>query len=191
MVFTLTNMGECVNQKSEVIDRRGFVKRTLAGGLGVVLGIVPFLAGLVVFLDPLRRRAFGPGQLIKVTSLESLPGDNVPRKFSVLATRVDAWNRFAQVPVGAVYLRRDAGGKVEALNVVCPHAGCFVDYLANRGEFLCPCHNSTFRADGSLNDPRSPAARGMDTLRVEVKNGKEVWVAFQNFQAGSSKKVPA
>jgi menaquinol-cytochrome c reductase iron-sulfur subunit len=176
--------------KTPPIPRRSFVKEGLAAGLGILLGIFPFFAGLAVFLDPLRRRGNGPGKPILVTTLDSLPEDNIPRKFSVTASRSDAWNRFAQVPIGAVYLRRGATG-VTALNVVCPHAGCFVDFPPGRGEFLCPCHNSTFGLDGRVNDPRSPAARRMDDLKVEIKNGKEVWVAFQNFQAGTSKKIPA
>src|SRR5260221_674567 len=83
-----------------------------------------FAAGLAVYLDPLRHKSSGKGS-VRVASLEALPSDGIPRKFPVLATRVDAWNKFREVPIGAVYLRR-TGDQIEALNVVCPHAGCFV-----------------------------------------------------------------
>ena len=107
---------------------------------------------MAVLLDPLWRR--GPkGSAIRVTTLDALPPDGVPRKFPVLATRVDAWNKFTEVPIGAVYLRRTADGKVQALNVVCPHAGCFVDYLASRGSFLCPCQKRFARFTGSMQIP--------------------------------------
>ena len=119
-----------------------------------------------------------------------MPADGIPRKFPVLATRVDAWNKYSQVPVGAVYLRRTADGKLLALNVVCPHAGCFVDFLPERGHYHCPCHNSSFAVTGKIDDPTSPAARGMDTLEAEVRDGKDIWVKFQNFQAGRAEKVP-
>jgi menaquinol-cytochrome c reductase iron-sulfur subunit len=125
-----------------------------------------------------------------VTNLEALPDDGVPRKFPVLATRVDAWNRTSQVPIGAVYLRRLSDGKVQAFNVVCPHLGCFVDYLPDRGKYLCPCHNSTFTTAGKIDDRASPAPRGLDSLEVELRDGKEVWVKFENFQAGRPDKVP-
>jgi Rieske Fe-S protein len=114
----------------------------------------------------------------------------MPHKFPVLATRVDAWNKFTQVPIGAVYLRRTAEGQVSALNVVCPHAGCFVDFLPERSLFLCPCHNSTFTVAGRIGDRASPAPRGLDALEVELRNEKEVWVKFQNFQAGRAEKIP-
>jgi menaquinol-cytochrome c reductase iron-sulfur subunit len=169
--------------------RRDFLTKVFAGIIGTILGLVPFAAGLLVFLDPLRRKATTTGAL-RVTTLEAIPDDGIPRKFPVLATRVDAWNKFTETPVGAVYLRRTAQGQLQAFNVVCPHAGCFVDYLPERGRYLCPCHNSTFTLAGKIDDPRSPAPRGLDALEVEVRNGKEVWVKFQNFQAGRAEKVP-
>jgi menaquinol-cytochrome c reductase iron-sulfur subunit len=170
--------------------RRGFFKKIFAGAIAGLLGLVPFGAGLAVFFDPLRRKAY-LHEPIRVTTLDALPPDGVPRKFAVLATRTDAWNKFVNVPIGAVYLRRTSDGQIHALNVVCPHAGCFVDFLAARGSFLCPCHNSAFTIDGEIGDRSSPSPRGMDSLDVEVRNEKEVWVKFQNFQAGRAQKIPA
>lgn len=169
--------------------RRGFLKKFLASAIGGLLALVPVAAGVRVLLDPLRRKS-AVGGAVRVASLDALPADGVPRKFSVLADREDAWNKFTNVPVGAVYLRRTVEGKLEALNVVCPHAGCFVDFNSGRSQFICPCHNSAFAVDGKIADPKSPSARALDTLEVEVRNEKEVWVKFQNFEAGKAKKIP-
>ena len=158
--------------------------------IGGLLGLVPLLSGLAVFLDPLRRKSQSQGA-IRVTTLDALPEDGVPRKFAVLANRTDAWNKFTQVPIGAVYLRRTADHKLQAFNVVCPHAGCFVDYESDIGSFLCPCHKSTFTVEGKIDNPESPSPRGLDELKVEVRNKKEIWVEFQNFQAGRAEKIPA
>lgn len=175
-------------EKPAAEGRRGFMKGLVAGGIGAVLGLVPLGAGLVVFLDPLRRKSES-GFTVRVTTLDALPADGIPRKFPVLASRVDAWNKFSNVPIGAVYLRRTQE-KIEALNVVCPHAGCFVDFINTRGKFLCPCHNSLFAIDGKIDDPASPSPRGLDTLAADVRNEREVWVTFQNFEAGKAEKVP-
>ena len=178
------------NEYAGCEDRRGFLKKLLASAIGAVVTLVPAAAGLRVLLDPLRRKS-AAGGAVRVTSLEALPADGVPRKFSVLADREDAWNKFRQSPVGAVYLRRTTEGKLEALNVVCPHAGCFVDFNGERREFICPCHNSAFALDGKIAEMSSPAARSLDTLEVEVRNGKEVWVKFQNFEGGNqAEKIP-
>jgi len=170
--------------------RRMFLKEAAALFLGGVLAIVPALAGILVWLDPVRRRARSVGApFLRVAGLESLPADGVPRRFAVLADKVDAWTRMTQTSVGAVYLRHTADGKVTAFNVVCPHAGCFVDYQASRQGYFCPCHNSSFSADGTIDMPASPSPRGLDELPVEIR-GREVWVQFQNFQTGRHDKVP-
>jgi Rieske Fe-S protein len=170
-------------------DRRGFLKQAVAGMISVLLGLVPMGAGLAVFFDPLRRKS-ASGTLVKVATLEALPNDGVPRKFPVIAVRQDAWNKYAAVPIGAVYLRRTGEKSVEALNVICPHAGCPVEYHTDKKGFLCPCHDSNFALDGRINDPKSPAQRGLDSLAVEVRNENEIWVNYQNFLAGRSEKVP-
>jgi menaquinol-cytochrome c reductase iron-sulfur subunit len=169
--------------------RRCFFKKACAITIGTVAAVIPPAAGLALFFDPLRRSP-PEGEMLRVTSLEALPIDGIPRKFSIVADRSDAWNRYPQARVGAIYLRRTGETEIQALNVVCPHAGCFIDYHPSRDAFFCPCHNSLFGLDGSLVDRKSPSPRPMDTLEVEIRNEREVWVKFQNFRAGQAEKVP-
>ena len=177
-------MSETASEKK----RRIFIKECCAIGIGGVVGAAPLIAGLTVLLDPLTKKG-GQGIKVKIASLESLPEDGIPIKLSIIATRADAWNKYPEAPIGAVYIRRTGPQKVEALNAVCPHAGCFVDYRSALGGYFCPCHNSTFSLDGKIANPKSPSPRPMDSLEVEVINGNEVWVNFQNFYAGREKKV--
>lgn len=168
--------------------RRGFLAGAAAGVVGGCCVLIPAAAGLVAWLDPLSRSAEG-GDAVRVGTLDVLPADGTPRRVTVVTGRTDGWTRENAVPVGAIYLRRLGDGQVQALHSVCPHAGCFVDYHAARGMFFCPCHNSTFAVDGSINDAGSPSPRGMDTLEVEVKAG-EIWVRFRSFRTGIKEKVP-
>ena len=92
--------------------------------------------------------------------------------------------------VQTLHLHLRAQGKIEALNVTCPHAGCPVEYKAGTKGFLCPCHDSKFHLDGTLASASSPSPRAMDSLEAEVRNGTEIWVKFQNFEAGKAKQVP-
>jgi menaquinol-cytochrome c reductase iron-sulfur subunit len=170
-------------------ERRGFLKRLAAGVIGGLVGVVPLFSGLAVLFDPLRRKSAG-ASAIYVAALSAIPEDGTPRKFSVLASRVDAWNKSPQTPIGAVYLRRTGPKSVKAFNVVCPHAGCFVEFVAAQKSYYCPCHRSAFALDGAIASA-SPAQRGLDELEVEVRNGTEVWVKFQNFLAGKAEKIPA
>jgi menaquinol-cytochrome c reductase iron-sulfur subunit len=171
------------------LERRSFLKKACAIILGGLAGLVPLGSGLILFLDPLRRKSEG-GQAILVASLSALPEDGTPRRFPVIASHTDAWNKSPQTPIGAVYLRRMGEKKVQALNMVCPHLGCPVEFKPELQGYGCPCHDSAFALDGRINNPSSPARRGMDELEVELRNGTEIWVKFQNFQAGEAKKIP-
>jgi hypothetical protein len=110
--------------------------------IGAFVGIVPFAAGLATFFDPLLRRKQAGGtdnerQPLRVASLEALPADGTPVQVPVIADLTDAWNREPNQPIGAVYLRRE-GDKVTCFNAICPHAGCFVGYAADRKVFGQP-----------------------------------------------------
>ncbi len=177
------------NPNSQLPDRRGFLKKAAAAGLGALTLLAPVASGVMVVLDPLREKS-EQSTLVQITSLQSLPEDGLPRKYVVVSSHVDAWNRTPAIPIGAVYLRRTGPKSVQALNVVCPHAGCFVDYVAARKGFHCPCHNSSFGLDGKVDDPKSPSPRALDELPVEIRNETEVWVRFQNFLAGHAQKIP-
>jgi menaquinol-cytochrome c reductase iron-sulfur subunit len=170
-------------------DRRNFLSKAAAIVIGGAIALVAPVAGLFVALDPLRRKP-ASGGAVRVASLDALPENGEPRKFPVLATKVDAWNRSPNVPIGAVYLQRFSNGTVRALNVVCPHAGCFVDFRAEKKHYHCPCHNSSFSLDGKVLDPKSPSPRPLDELEVEIRDGTEIWVTFQNFRAGVHEKIP-
>lgn len=170
-------------------DRRSFLTKAAAVVIGGIVAVVPPLAGLFVLFDPLRRKSEASGA-VKVGSLSSLPENGEPVKLPVIATRVDAWNRTPNVAIGSVYLQRTGPNQVRALNSVCPHAGCSVSFRSAQNHYFCPCHNSSFAVDGRILDPKSPSPRALDELPVEIRNGNEVWVKFQNFRKGVHEKIP-
>ena len=173
--------------------RRRFLVRAAAAILGALAALVPIASGLLVFLGPLRRQK-REGRFVRVAPLDAVPADGVPRRFPIIAERTDAWNHYPAEPIGAVYLSRTSDGLLLALNVACPHAGCFVVYDSAGAQFRCPCHSSMFDVDGTRSDPiEAPAPRSLDSLACEIRaegSGKEIWVKFQNFRAGNSKKLP-
>ncbi|HWA97344.1 MAG TPA: Rieske 2Fe-2S domain-containing protein [Pirellulales bacterium] len=172
--------------------RRGFVAKFLAVVIGAVATLLPVASGVAVLLDPLRRKS-GAGTARRITTLDSLPDDGVPRQFPVLADRQDAWNRFPNEQIGAVYLRRLPGSdKVEAFNAYCPHAGCFVAFKPERNQYQCPCHTSAFEVDGQRVMP-CVSPRDLDSLACEVRTDgadREIYVDFMNFYSGIAEKKP-
>jgi menaquinol-cytochrome c reductase iron-sulfur subunit len=174
--------------------RRGFLAKALALALGGVGLLVPAVTGIVAFLNPLRQKS-QTGQSLRLTTLDVLPADGTPRRFPVVADRTDAWNRSANEPIGAVFLRRtgDPQEPVLALHVVCPHAGCYIEYreTPEGGKFFCPCHGASFDLNGHCLERPSESPRPMDTLVVDPQalQAGEVRVTFENYQTGTSKKV--
>jgi menaquinol-cytochrome c reductase iron-sulfur subunit len=181
-------MSDSTPDTENATERRSFIAGLSAIAVGALATLAPIAAGAAALLDPLRRRQ-GESGMVRVTRLSAIPENGAPQRFTVQADRQDAWTTYANTPVGAVYLRRTPEG-VEALNVVCPHAGCFVGVAPDKSHFACPCHNSRFALDGTVNDPASPSPRAMDALEVELRNGDEVWVRFQNFLPGREEKRP-
>jgi len=179
--------------------RRGFLTRLLGLLAGAFVLLTPLTTGILSFFNPWRQKG-GGGQFIRLATLDTLPADGTPLKAAVIMDQVDAWNRAPNQPVGAVFLRRTGATEVEAFNVVCPHAGCSVDYKEIEEEadgkrqkvkkFFCECHRASFDLSGKRTDAVSPSPRDLDSLAAKIENRNEVWVQFQNFEVGKTKKVP-
>ncbi|HEV3299411.1 MAG TPA: Rieske 2Fe-2S domain-containing protein [Planctomycetaceae bacterium] len=176
--------------------RRNFLAKALAFLTGGALVTLPTAAGLAFFLDPLLRKrgtsGGGAGRrdaegFLPVTPLAAIPADGRPQIFTVYDDAVDAWNKFANQPVGRVFLRRLPDGSVTAFNMRCPHLGCAVDYRPSQNDYLCPCHMSAFALDGQKKNEIPP--RDLDSLEVKVKDKSEVWVRYEVFKAGTPDRI--
>lgn len=183
---------------SSAAPRRGFLIGFFAFIIGGIAVLLPLVPGSLVFLNPIlakKKRKADPaagsaGELegaFKVGRLETLPSDGTPMYVKVINDRTDAWTYLPQRPIGAVFLRRNPDDSVTAFNVICPHAGCAVDFNPSSHSFICPCHNSSFDAEGKRGET-SPSARDMDKLTAVVRDG-DVWVKFQNFRTGTAEQI--
>ena len=168
-------------------DRREFLKKAACSVLGGICVLAPAAAGVVVLLDPLMR-SHSRGMFVRLTTLDSLPPGGAPRRFEVIEVRKSAWTKYPPAPIGAVYLQRTGPREVRAFNTSCPHLGCAVDFQLERNAYFCPCHQSDFALDGTQT-AKSPSARPLDALAVELRGEDEVWVRFQNFKAGIKEKI--
>ncbi|MFY9256014.1 MAG: Rieske (2Fe-2S) protein [Fuerstiella sp.] len=182
--------------------RRNILVEGLTAILSFLLVAVPSTLGGIYFLDPILRRnkagSAGGGELegfikLAITS-DSVPEDGTPVAVTVQSDLDDAWNRFKDVPVGSIWLRKNPDGRILVFNSVCPHLGCSVDYRRNEGDFFCPCHTSSFDLDGQKTNEVPP--RAMDTLELLTatngavsEGGQELWVKYQNFRRATAEKI--
>jgi Rieske Fe-S protein len=186
-------------------SRRGLMKSMATAIVAGAVGVVPLIPGLAFFLDPLIRKGQGgksgggakkdaDGFIRMNIGFAALPEDGTPQQYTVYDDKNDAWNRFRNVPIGSVWLRR-IGSNLVAFNTVCPHLGCAVGHRPAEGDFFCPCHTSAFDLDGKKTNEVPP--RDLDALEVRRKNngteqadGDEIWIRFENYRAATSEKIP-
>jgi menaquinol-cytochrome c reductase iron-sulfur subunit len=190
-------------------SRRNVLVQFVAAAISVVIVAVPGILGSLFFLDPILRKRRGAqggaaaGEIarkdeagfirLEITR-DAIPADGTPVAVTVLDDIIDAWNRFRNVPIGSIWLRKLGDGPILAFNSVCPHLGCSVNYRRAEGDFFCPCHTSAFDLDGKKTNEVPP--RDMDTLEVAMRtngqddsNGAEIWVRYQNFQRATTEKI--
>lgn len=187
--------------------RRDFLWEIGAVVVGGIAGLAAMGSAIAVALDPILRKPKKPAAyansksdagegFVRIASVEAVPADGVPRRFSVIDDRRDAWNFMPDRPIGAVYISRDQGDSdgqsIRVLHATCPHAGCSVA-TADTPQglmFQCPCHNSSFGIKGErVNRPgkKNPSPRDLDVLENKVIDG-DVWVEFKNFYTGREEK---
>ena len=180
--------------KTNLAPRRGFIK-LLAVVCGGLVTLFPFMAGIGVILDPIRRRLPANGdtdadfeEFVRIAALPSVPADGIPRQFPVIADHHDAWTFFPEQRIGSVFLRRDPTDQsLQCFTSICPHAGCSVSYAPETETFNCPCHSSQFDLDGRRIRP-TPSPRGMDPLEVRVNENDEILVKYVSYLTGTEER---
>ncbi len=167
---------------SEIQSSRRGALRALAVVGGAAACVVVGAPGLEMLAPP-AAPAGGKALWVKTVRLDSLE-EGVPKRVSIIADAHDAWMVERSKELGAVWLVKN-GDKLTCFSASCPHLGCTVGHEASTG-FYCPCHDSSFAADGA---PRSgPSPRGLDPLATKVDDGY-VLVDFRRFRQGTPDRV--
>jgi cytochrome b6-f complex iron-sulfur subunit len=81
------------------------------------------------------------------------------------------FNTFTFVPEKNIFIYRSREG-FRALSALCPHLGCVI-ISTGRG-FRCPCHGSTFDAQGTVLD--GPAPKPLSWLKVGLAPDGQITV---------------
>jgi Rieske Fe-S protein len=133
--------------------RRIFIRKSLKGWLGLVLG--PALYGL--------GRALGRSSASNLASQKDVGSDS-GIGFG-MSTTVQYGNK-------RVMIIRDRQGLLHALSATCTHMGCSVRFEASgdAGQIACNCHDSRFSLAGEKLS--GPAAKPLEEFVIESVGGR-------------------
>ena len=165
----------------QVPERRSFLGYMLAafGGLVSAALAVP-LVRFAAF--PLRAHS-DESSWSDVGKIDEFNDLAEPVARTIDIRTIDGWR--SSVAQNGVYVVPGNNGNLKVLSSVCPHLGCSVRWLAEQGNFVCPCHGGTFTRTGAR--VSGPPLRSMDELESTVENGL-LKVRFQYFRQLIAKK---
>jgi len=181
--------GEVRGPRAGEISRRGFMRRML--GIGVGIMSLEFLGGTLAFLWP--NLSEGLGAEINLGSAEDI--NNAQPEWKNGLPYVYGQANLFVVNVPAAKARVEGEGTVSSpvedpgtnfgedipladLSILalwrkCPHLGCQVPQLCDQSQwFECLCHGSKYSVLGEKRD--GPAPRGMDRFPVAAVDGAYV-----------------
>lgn len=149
------------------------------------LGIFAGMFGTVVvsayrFLRPSASKT-KEEKWFDVSPLAELKGDK-PITCSVMVERHSGWASIMQEEF--VFVLPQNGNKV--FSSVCPHEGCQVVWRDETNQFVCPCHDSFFSADGKR--LTGPSQRDLDPLPARTKDGV-LQIQFVAYEAHTTERI--
>jgi menaquinol-cytochrome c reductase iron-sulfur subunit len=158
-----------------VETRRSFLGGLLAVGTSAVAALLAIPLGRFS-LDPLRR-ATSEVLWSDVGAAGDFAALSAPTKVLITIEQRDGWRKvLSEKPV---YVLKGPDGHPRVLSAVCPHLGCTIGWNADKGQFVSPCHNGVFTADGTL--VSGPPPRDMDQLDATIQDGR-LKVRYQYFR---------
>ena len=149
---------------SNRISRRDFVKvvtATLSGIMGAAMGI-PIIGYLI---DPALNVQTSEAW-IPLGPLENYPVGS-PKPFSFTRSNINGWEKTVNSYGGFVI--RKSENDILALSNRCTHLSCSVNWVEEKQEFICPCHDAQFDIEGNVN--AGPPPTPLDHFETKVEEG--------------------
>jgi glycine/D-amino acid oxidase-like deaminating enzyme/nitrite reductase/ring-hydroxylating ferredoxin subunit len=146
------------------------------GGNGITYGSIAgkILRDLVLDQPNKYENIFNPGRIKPVAGFSEFVKENVDVAFKFIADRISSTEIISiqeiETDKGVVVdfndkklaVYRDAGGEFHALNPVCTHAGCIVNWNPSEKSWDCPCHGARYDINGDV--LTGPASKGLQKI---------------------------
>lgn len=90
-----------------------------------------------------------------------------PKKVDFVFFKRDGW--IEEQASGSAWVVRGSATTLTVFDPRCTHLGCPYGWNADRGQFLCPCHDGVFAIDGGVIS--GPPPRALDRFESTVEGG--------------------
>jgi len=132
------------------LSRRDFLKL----GIGALSALAMLeMGGVSLFFMQPRSLAGEFGSVVNAGPIDSFPAGSV-----------------VEFPDGRFFLIHAPDGGFLAVYSRCTHLGCTINWEAEKNQFFCPCHASSFDSNGEVQNP--PAPRALDLFAIQNEDGQ-------------------
>jgi len=81
---------------------------------------------------------------------------------------------------------RDSENTIKALNPICTHKQCTVEYSREKGRIVCPCHGSEYALDGRV--LKEPSTEPLGIYESELRQDGLIVVTLEEIKYTEMKK---
>lgn len=148
-------------------------------GNGMMLGSVSakILTDLILEKKTKYEKIFSPSRIKPIDGFTEFVKENADVAYHFVVDRfkvheTDSVKRLSpgtgkvvEVDGQKIAAYKDMDGKIHALNPVCTHAACIVNWNGEEKSWDCPCHGARFDIDGKV--LTGPATRGLEQIQPE------------------------
>jgi cytochrome b6-f complex iron-sulfur subunit len=142
------------------MDRRAFLRKIIISFFslaGISLGVA------AAFFYPVH---FRQRQEQYIYLMEE---DDLPRRGVRMVTYRVHSEEHDMTLINRVFIVSGSHG-ITAISPVCTHLGCFVNWDANRKEFICPCHGAKYGMLGEIIS--GPQPKPLMRMPLKIEQGK-------------------
>ena len=150
------------------------------GGNGITYSHIAaiVLTDILTKGNSVYKDLFAPGRIKPVAGFTAFVKENadVVKEFFGKRIKLQELKEFADIAPGearlvkyegqSIALYKDEQGKLYAVNPVCPHAKCVVDWNSTEKSWDCPCHGSRFSYNGAV--LTGPARQGLEVIELSL-----------------------
>ena len=144
------------------IKRESFLKIAIVG-IGGFIGFSLGIPAVGYIVSPARLENQSQ-EWIRVGSTSKVE-IGTPTLFKIKIERKTGW--IVNEDELSLYVLTEDGRNYIVMSNICTHLGCRIRWIADKGQFFCPCHNGIFDKNGAVIS--GPPPKPLNRFEVKVE----------------------